>query len=277
MRALPLLLLTVVAALPLQAAESDFCQACHDEPLVGVTHGQHAAGSASCVDCHGDVSAHLASPANPVSVGFGGADRDPSTGSEQCLGCHDDEQRLHWMASTHNEADVGCVTCHEPAWVDPQHAREPGEAVCLHCHRSLQAELSMPSRHPIKEGKTGCLDCHSSHGSSADAGELKQASINENCLSCHRDLRGPFLFEHEPVTEDCTLCHRPHGSAQPSLLKTRSPFLCQQCHLTADHPSQLADGRALVSRDSNLLVNGCTNCHSSVHGSNHPSGARLTR
>ncbi len=135
----------------------------------------------------------------------------------------------------------------------------------------------MPSRHPVKEGKTTCLDCHSSHGSSADSGELKQSSVNENCLSCHRDLRGPFLFEHEPVTEDCTLCHRPHGSAQPSLLKARSPFLCQQCHLAADHPSQLADGRALGSRDSNLLIRGCANCHSSVHGSNHPSGARLTR
>jgi hypothetical protein len=26
-----------------------------------------------------------------------------------------------------------------------------------------------------------------------------------------------------------------------------------------------------------LLGKGCVNCHSQVHGTNHPSGARLTR
>ena len=26
-----------------------------------------------------------------------------------------------------------------------------------------------------------------------------------------------------------------------------------------------------------LLAGGCTNCHSQVHGSNHPSGAKLMR
>ncbi len=40
-----------------------------------------------------------------------------------------------------------------------------------------------------------------------------------------------------PVAEDCTNCHNPHGSAQPALLKIRTPFLCQTCHEGAGHPS----------------------------------------
>jgi len=96
---------------------------------------------------------------------------------------------------------------------------------------------------------------------------------------CHADKRGPFLFEHPPATEDCSLCHLPHGSVNENLLATRTPFLCQQCHSAAFHPSQLNDGQGLPNANASpfLLGQNCMNCHPQVHGSNHPSGARLTR
>ena len=32
---------------------------------------------------------------------------------------------------------------------------------------------------------------------------LKEASVNDNCYKCHAEKRGPFLWEHPPVRENC--------------------------------------------------------------------------
>jgi DmsE family decaheme c-type cytochrome len=123
-----------------------------------------------------------------------------------------------------------------------------------------------------------CSSCHRPHGSSAEFA-LARDTVNETCYQCHADKRGPFLWEHAPVAEDCTLCHAPHGSNQPAMLVLRPPFLCQSCHSEQGHPSiaQGPDGLAGGTASRFLLEQGCLNCHSQIHGSNHPSGARLMR
>ena len=81
-------------------------------------------------------------------------------------------------------------------------------------------------------------------------------------------------------TENCANCHDPHGSAQPALLKIRPPFLCQTCHEGAGHPSIVNTPKGLPgggSPSAYLLVGGCVNCHSQVHGSNSPSGRAFMR
>jgi predicted CXXCH cytochrome family protein len=83
------------------------------------------------------------------------------------------------------------------------------------------------------------------------------------------------------VSEDCSLCHKAHGSVRPALLVKSPPLLCQQCHSAAGHPSVARTGAALPGAGGVgaifVVVGGCTNCHSQVHGSNHPSGAKLMR
>ncbi len=111
---------------------------------------------------------------------------------------------------------------------------------------------------------------------------LVGATLNETCYTCHAEKRGPFLWEHEPVREDCSICHKPHGSVNESLLKNRAPWLCQQCHLEQFHPSTAYSGTGLPgattpSGAQQLLGKNCMNCHVQVHGSNHPSGPRKTR
>jgi hypothetical protein len=67
------------------------------------------------------------------------------------------------------------------------------------------------------------------------------------------------------------------------MLKTRMPYLCQQCHQDSLNHSNTAFGRqslpggATAGNAQRVVGNSCVNCHMKVHGSNHPSGARLQR
>ncbi|MDP1704927.1 MAG: cytochrome c3 family protein, partial [Sulfurimicrobium sp.] len=85
-----------------------------------------------------------------------------------------------------------------------------------------------------------------------------------------------------PVRDNCGNCHDPHGSNHDGMLKMRQPFLCQSCHQStapAPHINNLMDGRGTVPGTMNRsqVVNGCGNCHSLIHGSNHPSGNTFQR
>jgi len=244
-------------------------------------HSALASGSTLCTVCHGASEAHQLNPTvESPQVSFGPHWQSPASERTQvCLNCHQADAARYWTGSVHSDEDIGCAGCHQlHARFEPVRDRQTQAQTCFNCHKTVQSTVHLQSRHPILEGKTACVDCHDPHGS-ATAAELVMPTLNDTCFQCHADKRGPFLFEHEPAAEDCALCHLPHGSVNPSLLRVRGPFLCQQCHSAAFHPSQLADGQGLPGNQpsSNLLGKNCLNCHSQVHGSNHPSGARLTR
>jgi DmsE family decaheme c-type cytochrome len=123
---------------------------------------------------------------------------------------------------------------------------------------------------PLREGKIVCSDCHNPHGSFTE-GLLRTASINDTCYKCHAEKRGPFLFEHLPVRENCLNCHDPHGSVNEFMLKVARPRLCTECH-TFGHGGNV-QGPMVVQGFSRS----CNNCHTAVHGTNDPSGALLHR
>ena len=62
------------------------------------------------------------------------------------------------------------------------------------------------------------------------------SSVAESCMSCHTEMRGPMLWEHAPVRENCATCHDPHGSSNDRMLAVRMPMLCQRCHVATRHP-----------------------------------------
>ncbi|MDX1735127.1 MAG: DmsE family decaheme c-type cytochrome [Halioglobus sp.] len=278
---------TLLATLSM-AEEAPGCLDCHPaeagsptHSLMNSIHGAIAGGgAASCVACHGPSEAHdRRGRREAPDVSFGPkwvSDLDVRNGA--CIACHDNGTQLLWSGSEHEQENLACADCHNSHQVqDPAMDKVAGQQMCLDCHASQRAQLRLPSRHPIAEGKTACTDCHNPHGSAGEAA-LHQLSINDNCYSCHEDKRGPFLWEHEPVAEDCSLCHRSHGSVHDRLLVTRGPASCQQCHSAAFHPSVPYGGDSLSGgRSQNVLGKNCLNCHSQIHGSNHPSGARLTR
>lgn len=274
---------------------ADSCLTCHADQqtamLFGSSHGRRdqRAGpfgpeQLQCEACHGPGGVHARRLAKGQSraavVGFGVASKTPvATQNAMCSGCHGPAIHRDWSGSSHARADVPCAACHRShTRTDPVLARATQPEVCFACHAAERHASQLPYAHPIRQGKMSCTDCHGPHGGAGEF-ELRHFTINDTCNSCHADKRGPFLWEHAPVVERCTLCHQAHGAVQSSLLVQRAPWLCQQCHAEAGHPSiALGPGSIAGAQPSPYLLGGsCLNCHSQVHGSNHPSGSKLTR
>jgi DmsE family decaheme c-type cytochrome len=248
-----------------------------------------------CESCHGPSEAHAAGHGRnrpPPTVVFVGPNASPvEERNKMCLSCHEAGLRLHWAGSQHQANDVACTNCHNPhTEKDPVLVRTSQPQVCFTCHTEQRAETLEFSHHPIREGKVICSDCHNPHGSVGPK-MVKENTINETCYNCHAEKRGPLLFEHEPVREECTNCHTPHGSVIARLLKERLPYLCENCHggsgghNGAPFAGQNLPGGNNTLASSGLLNNpqlqinarGCLNCHSQIHGSNSPGGLYFTR
>ena len=154
--------------------------------------------------------------------------------------------------------------------------------LCVQCHVDVEARFQMPSHHPVAEGMLSCLSCHDPH---ADSQTLVGAT-NDRCVSCHRDVQGPWTFEHPPVVEGCTTCHDPHGAVDQNLVATPQPAICLSCHtlndafhheefggtgisgnttITEDFPTN--PGEVITSQQAMTFLRRCTDCHGAVHGS----------
>jgi len=282
------------------------CTRCHDEnddvPVLAIgqtRHGVKADGrTPTCTSCHGESDRHINKPEGlkdrpKPDVTFKGKTRsEPASINKTCLTCHEAGKRLHWSGSQHESQDIACSNCHAVhARHDKVLAKATQQEVCFACHKTQRAQVHRISSHPLDTGKMGCTDCHNPHGSTGPKLLIKD-SVNDTCYTCHAEKRGPFLWEHAPVTDDCTNCHTPHGSANSPLLKARAPWLCQQCH-SGDHGKNLYSGsnlpnggvttinglQGLANQSPPAQANGraCLNCHVLVHGSNHPAGAKFQR
>ncbi len=277
------------------------CTKCHDEsenaPILSIYQTKHGvkgdARTPSCTSCHGQSDNHLAGdktgkgrPSPDVVFKKGVYDKsNEARRSEQCQTCHKGEKRTNWNGSQHQVGDVACNDCHvvhNP--VDKVRVKKTQTQVCYTCHKEQRADSLKTSTHPIEVGKVVCSDCHNPHGS-AGPSLLKKNTLNETCFLCHAEKRGPMLFEHQPVVENCATCHTPHGSNITPLLKDRPPFLCQDCHDGMSHTKSPAGpsvaGRqvnpGITSPSANFTGRACLNCHSQVHGSNSPAGGYFQR
>lgn len=285
---------------------ADGCLGCHDEeesfPTVDVfrtVHG-HPGDDGSpfamtgtpkppaglqCEACHGPSGEHDRQilpdgvEREPI-VNFGRrGNAEASLQNGLCLQCHRTYERARWVGSAHEQADLACADCHRiHAETDTVRTMSGQNGTCWNCHRDVAADALKRSAHPLRDGQLVCRDCHDPHGTNNDKLNVR-ATASETCIACHTEFRGPFLWEHPPVVEDCVLCHSPHGSNQPALLVRRPPQLCQACHSSPGHRSLAFTPDQLPPRPTSefLLAKACLNCHGEIHGSNHPSGHLFRR
>lgn len=225
-----------------------------------------------CEACHGPLSKHVKKGDIMALVSFGSrGGLSSKQKSAVCLQCHEGES-IYWRAGAHEAEGVSCNSCHyvmerrsDGSLLIAEDARES----CYRCHPDIRARMLKSSHMPVREGKIDCSSCHDPHNSFGPK-MLRGATVNETCYACHAEKRGPFLWEHPPVRENCLNCHDPHGSNNPGLLNSKGPFLCNSCHQLGFHRNQPKSNNALYGQ-------GCINCHSRIHGSNHPSGALFHR
>ena len=277
------------------ASGADTCLACHaTQEVLAIFRTKHGVptdsrgpfghGQLQCESCHGPGGAHASMQqvdGKMARVIEFDADSAASveTRNGACLNCHEGDAGFAWHGGAHDDHRVACASCHQVhAASDPvlRTSTQPGK--CYECHAFRRSDALKAYAHPLREGKMACTGCHSPHGATTEHLLVRQ-TVNETCYQCHAEKRGPFLWEHAPVAEDCAACHDPHGSNQPGMLITRAPLLCQGCHSQSGHPSiaQDAGGLAGATPSAYLLGQSCLNCHSQVHGSNHPSGSKLMR
>ena len=300
-----LLLLSGLAWLPMAAAQADgytkegadTCLGCHDDEsdtysasaLFKTKHAHRGdkrspfgAGGLQCEACHGPGAAHAKNKkAGSINTFKADSKFSLEQRNEICMSCHAGSSRTAWHAGAHERAQLACTSCHKVHQShDPVLSKASEPQVCMSCHKQQRADFQKTSSHPVRQGQMACSDCHAPHGSNSPAMLIK-TTLNQTCTSCHTEKRGPVLWEHAPVADDCGLCHTAHGSVRQALLTKSPPLLCQQCHSAAGHPSVARTGAALPAAGGTgaifVVAGSCTNCHTQVHGSNHPSGAKLMR
>ncbi|MCH9695950.1 MAG: DmsE family decaheme c-type cytochrome [Gammaproteobacteria bacterium] len=274
---------------------ADTCIACHeDQSTLSVFRSKHGTprdpaspfghGQLQCESCHGPGDEHSGrvrrGQERPAVLAFGKqALLTIEKQNAYCVDCHAADVGFASHAGAHDMNSVSCADCHSShAEHDPVLQTATQAEVCFDCHQQQRTQSMKPYAHPVRQGKMDCGSCHNSHGQTTDLMLVRQ-TLNDTCFDCHAETRGPYLWEHAPVSEDCSNCHDPHGSNQPGMLSMRAPLLCQGCHSEDGHPSLPQDERGLPSGIPSqfLLGQSCLNCHSEVHGSNHPSGSKLMR
>ena len=204
-------------------------------------------------------------------------------GMETCAACHAKQYR-EFQHSTHARIAIpdehikaqGCETCHGPGSlhvaagggrgvggiINPR--KDP--STCFACHLDKKAEFRLPYHHPVMEGKMSCADCHSPHAPDVRPwSSTTQKDINEACFRCHKEQRGPFVWEHEALREGCITCHKVHGSIHEKMLLVRDNNLCLRCHTQVNFPTIGKSSHAGRLPQGTCFSAGC---HTAVHGSN---------
>ncbi|NDY42922.1 DmsE family decaheme c-type cytochrome [Dissulfurirhabdus thermomarina] len=242
-----------------------------------------------CEGCHGPGSAHVEGGGDTEKIlrfTEGGLEAEEVAGV--CTTCHQVGPHMNWAGSAHAENGVACTACHRVHLNGNKRLLAKKQLdLCAGCHQDVNAQGYFASHHPLKEGKMVCTSCHNPHGTANTVPGMLNTDerVNDLCLDCHTRYQGPFVFEHDPVVEDCLICHDPHGTVANNLLRQQEPFLCLTCHEAHFHAARASNDVATVIAPGDpantigptdhgfqkSFMTKCTQCHSQVHGSDLPS------
>jgi DmsE family decaheme c-type cytochrome len=269
------------------------CQTCHPDLWGSLSRNPHfkiivfskpVQGTFGCESCHGPGGNHPENPFDHSRINRIQGN-PPKQVLDTCLACHaKDFTKANVRRSMHSTNDVVCTDCHAihsaktPKYLLARTQRE----LCYECHLEAKAQFDLPFHHRVNEGAINCTDCHNPHGAFTATwrGGARPRMVSESfgndesCLKCHTDKRGPFVYEHPPVRiEGCEVCHNPHGSANPRLLKRPAVFtMCLECHTGVAGFGKTGFGEPSpivpFHRFESPQFQNCVTCHVRIHGSN---------
>jgi DmsE family decaheme c-type cytochrome len=264
---------------------SEMCAVCHEDIFKAFQKSRHQAIEAdkrrgwegrSCESCHGPGSLHAES-ASPEGI-VNPSKLKPFEEITSCLACHKNQMApTGRIASGHANDQVACSQCHA---VHPKQGmtlrerRKPQiSEQCGACHQSARSAFARPHAHRVNEGAMSCVDCHNPHNQVAAPAQRVAFGNEPSCLSCHANLRGPFVFEHAPMrVEGCGACHVPHGSPNPKMLTRHEVAnVCLECHadigVISGRPNALGGPPPAFHDLRTAKFRNCTTCHRKIHGS----------
>ena len=189
------------------------CQTCHEKATgAAFTRSKHAGLDQSCGNCHDNVGDHFRAQSNGDANGPVPSLKKLTANqiNTTCLKCHEKAGQANYLTSLHARRNVACTQCHgihEYKSIRAQLKTQLDPETCAACHKPERSKSMRTSHHPVREGKMSCASCHNPHDG-ARPKMLKADSVNELCYKCHAEKRGPFLFEHAPVREDCAVLPR---------------------------------------------------------------------
>lgn len=250
--------LLVAARTSPQIKEAETCGSCHEATVEAFGLTPHAAAAASCTACHGQVLQHAEEGGKGNIFAFRSSDL-PTDKSGRCLVCHA-KDTPRYLAGPHHKASLDCTTCHaiHAEEVRPALLVTSPDKYCSLCHQDIFAEFKLNERHRLQEGILFCTTCHDPHEPTTR--ERLGGFQQQQCLKCHADKGGPFIYEHEASrVEGCSVCHEVHGSPNRHMLKFQNGAdLCFSCHAAAP-----AWHSGFTPEKTN-----CLTCHTAIHGSN---------
>jgi DmsE family decaheme c-type cytochrome len=231
-------------------------------PPVKATAGGYV-GSAVCKTCHADIWLNFYKNPHYRSIA-GGKEVPERTGCEGC----------HGPAQGHVEARGGKKTIPRAfSLMGPRQAID----TCLTCHSKDMSRANIrTSEHTAAE--VSCNNCHSIHRPQTPKALLAKKQT-ELCYQCHQTVKAQFAmpFKHR-VNEgfiQCTDCHNPHGTFNPTWRMGQRPRMveqalgneeaCLKCHSDKRGP--------FTFEHAPVRTEGCESCHS-PHGS---TNAKLLR
>lgn len=244
-------------------AQSAVCLTCHKGGTRGLWEGsKHHTSDLSCNNCH--------------KVHQTGQDKvlNKVTQSDVCFACHKSTRAQVQRVSTHPiaEGKVACSDCHNthgsigPKLVKEENVRD----TCFTCH----AEKRGPFLHQHAGAMDDCMNCHSPHGST----NLSMLKGRQPwlCQECHGDSapHPGAVYSGNNLPGGAQANANLTGGLRSSLGSGASFIPPTPLNLT--NP---VTGAPITSNagSAQIAMRGCTNCHSQVHGSNHPGGQRFTR
>jgi len=220
--------------------------------------GADYVGSDACKTCHPDVWATFFKNPHYKSIALG-KEAPANTGCESC----------HGPGQAHVASHGSKATIVAFSELSPEQTLD----ACLRCHGQTMARANI-RRSMHTQNDIVCTNCHSIHHSPAPEFLLARTQP-ELCYDCHTTARAQFAmpFKHR-VNEgfmQCTDCHNPHGSFDPTWrMASRPPMIeqregnaepCLGCHADKRGPFVFEHGSGRVE--------GCETCHQ-PHGSTNP-------